>query len=148
MIYEWPHKEHNQEQYYTWLDKWENVPPQYIPEFKESRPRYLHYMRESYQPTYLVACCAPRKPIKIDPIISRNWLLAASTVFFLLRIFGWLGKDSILYITYRTNNNEIKKIQLSDGNPTLVIRQNGEAWQQPFAIVYESFAKDKGVNAL
>ncbi|MFB9294114.1 heparinase II/III domain-containing protein [Persicitalea jodogahamensis] len=41
-------------------------------------------------------------------------------------------------------SREVAKPYGERDNPTLVIRQKGGAWQQPFAVVYEPYSADKG----
>ncbi|GAB3177017.1 FecR family protein [Telluribacter humicola] len=115
MIEDWLRTEANEEQYYEWLEEWENKYPQYIAPTDQILEQFSTYLASHPHPIESTEEDAPvDEPTVARPLWSR-WLVAATTLI-LLGMGGWMFKDNILYTTYRTAYGEIKTITLSDGS--------------------------------
>lgn len=115
MIDEWLQTEANEEQYFAWLEEWENTHPQYLPKSEAALENYEAFLEanpHSQLPTEMPAS---------ESVVSSNrrywfrWLAAASVVLVLGGV-GWLFRSSLLYQTYQTAFGETKSVRLPDGS--------------------------------
>ena len=60
-----------------------------------------------------------------------------------MKLFITVGKGRDYTSVLAPPSSELGKFYSNKFTPTLVIRQKWEAWDQPFAVVFESFAGDK-----
>ncbi|MBB3839333.1 ferric-dicitrate binding protein FerR (iron transport regulator) [Runella defluvii] len=115
MIDEWLQIEANEEQYFAWLEEWEQTHPQYLPQSELALENYEAFL-EANPHTHLQAELAAS-----EPVVSSNrrywfrWLAAASVVLVLGGV-GWLFRGSLLYQTYQTAFGETKSLLLPDGS--------------------------------
>lgn len=115
MIDEWLQVEANEEQYFAWLEEWENTHPQYLPKSEAALENYEAFLKANPH-SQLPAELPPS-----EPAISSNrrywfrWLAAASVVLVLGSV-GWFLRGSFLYQTYQTSFGETKSVLLPDGS--------------------------------
>ena len=115
MIDEWLETEANEEQYFEWLEEWENTHPQYLPQSESALTRYEAFL-EANPHTEIMTESVDSEPVVFST--RRSWFrwLAAASVVVLLGVGGWLFRGSILYQTYQTAFGETKALQLPDGS--------------------------------
>lgn len=117
MIDEWLTLESNKEQFFEWLEEFENKHPQYLPQSDMALAAYESFLvnnphGEIYnEPTQV-------ENTRFSPRIRGiRWLVAASVVLFLGL---WAFSDPIMYQTYRTGFGEIQAIALPDGSKVIL----------------------------
>lgn len=114
MVLEWLADGRNVELYFTWLEEWEKMHIQFQPDPAEALGKVKAKLREEEQPAL---------PQEVSPIrrISRNgMLLWAAACLFLMSFAGFLGREFLVYRTYRTAFGEQNRFQLADGSTVLL----------------------------
>ncbi|PWJ57883.1 ferric-dicitrate binding protein FerR (iron transport regulator) [Dyadobacter jejuensis] len=116
MIDEWATDLNNQELFYTWLDEYEQLYPEYTAGLDAAVEKYyarIHSAPASFHED------TPVQPNHSAAIWQRHsfatWLVAASTVL-LLGFLAFQTTSFWLYKTYQTTAGEIKSLTLSDGS--------------------------------
>ncbi len=114
LIGQWLREKANEEQYYEWLEEWENKHPQYLVQSDFAQRQFMDFVAEN--PPFAA------KPIGVTPAatpflmnINRRWWVAAACVFVLL-IAGLMLRVPILNKTYATAASETRSFRLADGS--------------------------------
>jgi ferric-dicitrate binding protein FerR (iron transport regulator) len=115
MIDEWTLEKANEEQFYAWLEEYENVHPEYEANVDKAVADYHFFLKGLTSNPEVELTQA--EPILLSR--KRNqwikWAVAAS-VTVILSMVAFLTKDSWQYQTYRTHYGETKTFQLTDGS--------------------------------
>ncbi|CAG5000451.1 hypothetical protein DYBT9275_02466 [Dyadobacter sp. CECT 9275] len=119
-IEEWAEIPAHREQFFVWLQEWEQQNSQYYPDTEKGMARHRARMQQLHT--------APNKQeeeLILDEKkpafgISRiNWLVAATIALAVLS-GAWLFRDNIRYQMYRTDFSEIQRITLTDGSKVVL----------------------------
>ncbi|RAJ97810.1 FecR family protein [Larkinella arboricola] len=116
LIAQWLRNEKNEEQYYEWLEEWENSHPQYRAQTDAAHQRYTAFLANNPQTDDV-----PELPEhqKKNNWARRQWLVAASLLF-LLSLGALVFQQQLLYQTYDTAFGETRSLHLSDGSRVLL----------------------------
>lgn len=113
-IAQWLREKANEEQYYEWLEEWENNHPQYVAPTESAYQQYSVFLDQN-----------PAHKIGPAPALSggqnwprRRWLLAASVL--LLGTGAFLGRHQLVYKTHETTFGEIRSFRLPDGSAVIL----------------------------
>lgn len=117
LIAQWLQEPANQEQYYDWLEEWENRHPQYRAQTDKALHQYTTFIADNPH-TENFTDTTPVVPMP-NPWNYGRWLVAAS-VLAVLSIGGWLFRDAIRYQTIETTYGETRQLQLTDGSTVLL----------------------------
>lgn len=116
-IAQWLREKANEEQYYEWLEEWENNHPQYVAQTESAQQQYSDFLEQN---------CVHEEVTGPSPAISgqqnwprRRWLMAAS-VLLLLGAGAFLGRYQLAYKTYETAFGEIRSLRLPDGSAVIL----------------------------
>ncbi|GAB3953803.1 FecR family protein [Spirosoma harenae] len=122
LIAQWLREKANEEQYYVWLEEWENRYPQYRAQSEEAILRYSTFMVENpHSEEEIVPDDTIVRPLE-NGRNWRQWLVAAS-ILLVLGLGSFVFRNQILYKTYQTAFGETHSLQLSDGS-TVVLNAN------------------------
>jgi transmembrane sensor len=116
MVEEWLQKESNEEQYYEWLEEWENHYPQYVPKSDRALEHFSVFLQTNPQ---IVPLAAEDTTVDSHEGPPRSFLwrwLSAASVILLCSLLGWVFQENIFYKTYQTAYGEIKTFTLDDGS--------------------------------
>jgi len=114
MIEQWLAINDNQEQYYEWLDEWENKNLQFIPNTDAALKKIMY----NYLPIHEVQ---PKPETKFFFLrLLRSRMLAASVFFLLMLTTGYLFRNTILYKTISTQFGEVQSVLLPDGSQVVL----------------------------
>ena len=119
-ISEWLRQKANEEQYYAWLEEWENAHPQYVAPTEVARLHYVSFLEQHPDQdtdTETEELAAPR-----GKWFRRGWLIAA-TVVLMIGMCTFLLRNQLIYKTYETTFGETRSLQLTDGS-TVILRAN------------------------
>lgn len=115
-IAQWLREKANEEQYYEWLEEWENNHPQYLAQTEPAQQRYTAFLDQN----------PAHENVTASPALSdgqnwprRRWLIAAS-VLLLLGTGAFLGRHQLVYQTYQTAFGEIRSLRLPDGSAVIL----------------------------
>ncbi|MEZ4900613.1 MAG: FecR domain-containing protein [Spirosomataceae bacterium] len=113
MIDEWLTLESNEEQFFEWLEEFENKHPQYLPKSEAALIHYENFLVNNPHGEIHDKLNQNNETISIARSSLAYWLVAASVVLFL----GiWSFRNQVLYQTYQTGFGETKAVILSDGS--------------------------------
>ena len=115
-IEEWLQLESNEEQYYAWLEEWEQHHLQYVAPTEAALETYANFLEANPLPL----------PASVDDPFGghrnstgrskgMNWLVAA-TLLLVLGLGAWISRDTLRYKTYQTAYGEIHSFRLADGS--------------------------------
>ncbi|GAB3278897.1 FecR family protein [Larkinella harenae] len=121
MIEGWVNESVNFEQFFVWLQEWENNNLQYMTDVDAGIDR--HWERINTQTTLLDNRVeepqnAPRRFRQV--LFTRKTWLVAATVSAILVAAAGLFNDRIRYKTYTTDFGEIRRIELTDGSKVIL----------------------------
>jgi transmembrane sensor len=123
LIAYWLREKANEEQYYEWLEEWENRNPQYLTQPELTLHRYTTFLEEN---PHVEEASTHTNTLGL-PVSNRwdrgQWLVAASTLL-VLSIGLILFRNQILYQTYETALGETRSLNLPDGS---VVRLNANS---------------------
>ncbi|WP_077921233.1 FecR family protein [Spirosoma sp. 209] len=115
LIEQWLRTRANEEQYYVWLEEWENNGPQYVAQTEAALQQYSRFLASNpHTDEPAPAPVDTSRPAR-ERRYGWTWLMAASVVL-LLGLGGWLFRDLLRYQTYRTDYGEISTVRLADGS--------------------------------
>ncbi|MFD1143751.1 FecR family protein [Larkinella insperata] len=121
LIEGWARESVNFEQFFVWLQEWENKNLQYASDVEVGIARHRNRMndqnRNSANPSSQPGEVAGRN--RFLRSIHTSWLVAASLLIVMLAA-GLLFKDLIRYQTYTTDYGEIRRLQLPDGSKVVL----------------------------
>ncbi len=109
VIEQWLEEEGNGELFFEWLKQWENEHPQFVAD-PEAAFQKLRARRQSKK-TVRREGGSPKQTRRG----VKSWMLAASVLLAFLWA-GWLGKDLLLWRTYRTGFGQVCSITLEEGS--------------------------------
>lgn len=115
LIANWLRSAANEEQYYEWLEEWENRNPQYVPKTEIATQKYATFLTnnphtENDRPTEVPTILTVSRPWN-----RLFWLVAASVVL-VVSVAGLVFRNQLIYQTYTTAFGEIQSIKLADGS--------------------------------
>lgn len=132
-IQEWLGLAGNNELFYEWLEEWENLHPQYIPDLDNALDKFKAITRNDLQNNLETA--EPDILTDRSGIFYRlRWALGIAIA---LTIGFFLFKESILYTHYKTGNGEIRTIVLSDQS-SVVLNANSDLRVPRFLSVWST----------
>lgn len=114
-IEKWLTEKVHEEQYYLWLEEWENIHPQYVAGTEDATGQFIDFLKTGRHPVKKATekffdaerNCRLRK--------KRNlFLTSAASVVLLAGLSAWLFSDRILFRTYRTAYSEVATYRLPD----------------------------------
>ena len=108
----------NEEQYYEWLEEWENTHPQYLPDSEAALLKYEAFLEnnpQSVEPLIVSSEETEELRFPLKPTIWWKWGMAAAMVVGVMTIGGWFFRDNIIYQTYQTTFGETEALTLKDG---------------------------------
>jgi ferric-dicitrate binding protein FerR (iron transport regulator) len=112
LIEKWLSEKENEEIFYKYLNEWESLHPQFMPDSEQGLASYLTILEGTS--ASLLRPAQQEAPILPQPSKSVNWWpWAASVVFLLGIIIFWLRKP-IFYQSYQTAYGETKRLELED----------------------------------
>ncbi|MCE6990157.1 FecR family protein [Dyadobacter sp. CY323] len=119
MIEDWATDSANREQFFIWLQEWEQNNAQYFSDVEKGLSR--HWTRINNQGNGIeTAAEVALEETKRVPFFSRfNWLIAASVVF-VIAAGGWFFKENLEYHIHRTSFGEIRRFSLPDGSKVVL----------------------------
>jgi len=121
MIEDWLACPESIEQYFKWLEEWERINPQFLPNAEQAYQRLLSNINKNTIEDRLNA--QPHQtPIKKSHRLP-IWLGIAACFILLIATGSLFFKDQIFYITYQTRYGEVKSLTLSDKS-TVVLNAN------------------------
>lgn len=122
MIDEWTLDKGNEEQFYTWLEEYENLHPEYEANVDKAVENYRFFLKELNSGPE--AELPQTEPVLLSwrPNHWIKWTVAASVAVILLAA-AFLTKDSWQYQTYRTQYGETRTFELTDGS-TVTLNAN------------------------
>ncbi len=122
-IQQWISDPENADEYFTALDIWERNNIQVAPDVEAAKAKFKDFIdRHSLENSgnNLNKVADKRKVA----FLNNNWLRSLTAVF-LLGFISWLIlKPENDYVSYKTTNDEIKSIQLSDSSSILLNRNS------------------------
>lgn len=110
LIESWLREPGNQEQYYEWLDEWENAHPQFFPDREAALKKIL--LDGSALSGHAGAASRPSRRSRT----TGYRMAVAAAIVLLIVACAWLLKDLILYKTLVTAYGETRTIVLPDGS--------------------------------
>ncbi|QJW89278.1 DUF4974 domain-containing protein [Spirosoma taeanense] len=111
-IGQWLREKANEEQYYEWLEEWENKHPQYLAQIDLAHDRYSLFLQEN---PHTAATPNPAlTPSGPSNGFFRQWLVAASLLLALCSLSTYLFRNQIRFVTYETGFGESRSLQLPD----------------------------------
>lgn len=117
MIEKWLTDVQNVETYFEWLEEWEKINPQFIPETSEA----LRQVTEKVHQDNEIIPAYEENRVKV----TSRWktvLWAAASVLF-MGFASYLGRDWLIYRTYETSFGELSRFSLEDSS-TVVLNAN------------------------
>ncbi len=113
MIEAWLTDPRNEATFYQYLDEWEGMHPQYLPDTEEALEKYLTLMEKprSQEP-------ASTEENIFTPEVSRSWWAwwkIAVSVTLLMGINLYVFKKQWIYERYETGNAQTRTVSLTDG---------------------------------
>ncbi|GAB3322924.1 hypothetical protein GCM10027299_18720 [Larkinella ripae] len=117
LIAQWLRAEKNEEQFYEWLEEWENSHPQYIAPTDTAHRHYTVFLARNPQATDEPE--PDSAELSPDHWNRKQWLVAASLLF-LLGLAGLVFQKPLLYSTFETGFGETRSLQLADGSRVIL----------------------------
>ncbi len=119
-IEEWVTNTSNLEQFYIWLQEWELENLQYEVDIDTGTARHWQrmYGQEASDITVAEPESLPGKN-RFSFLRRVNWLVAAS-VLVSICTGSWFFRDNIRYQVYKTDFNETRRLELSDGSKVVL----------------------------
>ncbi|MDJ1494953.1 FecR domain-containing protein [Cytophagaceae bacterium DM2B3-1] len=114
LIEEWLQDERNREQYYDWLEEWEEKHPQFIPDANSAFEKLVTRATNPDTETISTNYNSIQSPFVSYSRKRTSWWVAASVVA-LLGIGIFWQREAILNKTYQTSYGQIRKVALEDG---------------------------------
>lgn len=117
LIAQWLREPANEEQYYDWLEEWENRHPQYLAPTQEALLQYTAFLTENPHTE------ETSEETPIIPMANRwrnQWWFVAASILLLISVAAWLFQDQFLYQTYETAFGETRSIKLTDGSAVVL----------------------------
>lgn len=117
MVDEWALTLENEEQFYTWVEEYELIYPEYSANVEGAIDNFHCFVAQFESNEVAHAPLAATKPIGLV-WSNLNWfrLSVAASVLLLLTTIGYLKRDAWYYQTYRTGFGETKTVYLPDGS--------------------------------
>jgi transmembrane sensor len=120
IIDKWVTEPNGREQFFIWLQEWENQNLQYQADIEQGMARY----RSRINPQAFVPAASQAEQAFAQPVITRyslnfKWLAAAAVLIFMLS-GAWLVRDNIRYEIYKTDFSETRRLELSDGSKVIL----------------------------
>lgn len=112
LIEAWIQEPNNKELYYEWLDEWENLFIQILPDTEDALEKSLKKIDQSEQ----IFIVENKQKAQNFLFISKNWFLIAAALIVVFSTSLFLGKDYIFYKNYQTAYGKIETIELLDGS--------------------------------
>lgn len=114
LITQWLQHEANEEQYYSWLEEWEIMNPQYLAQSESAIDQFRVFLDENphEKGALLIEQPAQASPGRWNRSI---WLVAAS-VLIVLGLSAFLFRSQLWYTTYETAFGETRSVKLEDGS--------------------------------
>ncbi|GAB3911143.1 hypothetical protein GCM10028803_51870 [Larkinella knui] len=117
LIGQWLREKKNEEQYYEWLEEWENSHPQYLAQTDAAHQRYAAFLADNPHTDDV-------SEVFQTPSNRRNrnpgqWLVAASIIC-LLGFSTLVFRNQLEYKTYETAFGETRSLHLPDGSSVLL----------------------------
>lgn len=114
-IAQWLQEKANEENYYEWLEEWENRNPQYRTQTDSAIQQYAAFLADNPHLPDLEARHEQPDSVPLNGRSRRYWLAAASVVL-LLGMGIVVFRDRIMYRYYTTAFGETRSMMLDDGS--------------------------------
>ncbi|MVM33012.1 DUF4974 domain-containing protein [Spirosoma sp. HMF4905] len=115
LIAQWLREKANEEQYYEWLEEWENRNPQYLTQTEKATQHYATFLADN---PHTEETSSNEIPVILP--ISRPWnrpfWLVAASIVLVASMVGLLFRNQLIYQTYTTTFGETRSIKLPDGS--------------------------------
>ena len=117
LIARWLEEKANEEQYYEWLEEWENKHMQYVAQLDAASQRYSLLLTENPNGE------GQTETLSIRPDRTnwwRNGWFVAASVLILFCLAAFIRSDLFRYKTYETAFGETRSLKLVDGSAVLL----------------------------
>ncbi|MDQ6477171.1 FecR domain-containing protein [Dyadobacter sp. LHD-138] len=122
MIEEWVTEPANREQYFLWLQEWEQHNWQYVPDVEKGMERHWNRINnpeyDGREPG--IDYCSEEGEIARPNLFKKIYWLVAASFLITLWAGGWVFRDRIRYETFTTGYGETRRIDLADGSKVVL----------------------------
>eukprot|EP01098_Paradermamoeba_levis_P007808 TRINITY_DN3249_c0_g1_i4.p1 TRINITY_DN3249_c0_g1~~TRINITY_DN3249_c0_g1_i4.p1 ORF type:complete len:336 (+),score=-23.85 TRINITY_DN3249_c0_g1_i4:2193-3200(+) len=115
LIAQWLHSTANEEQYYEWLEEWENRNPQYLTQTEKATQQYTTFLTDNPHTEETQPNEAPLT-LPVSRFWNRPFWLVAASIMLVVSMAGLFFRNQLIYQTYTTAFGETQSVKLADGS--------------------------------